>query len=456
MAKITFNTLRLLTFILFLLITNLSGTTITADNPNFFYVGRINNSVPDSPVLYWPGTYIKTKFEGTSLSITLDDSTGQSYFDIYIDEDYDHPFLIDCKKGSNKYPVSSALKDTVHSLLIFRRTEASTGSTKFLGLEIDEGKNLLEPDAELLRKILFYGDSITCGYGDEAPDSYADDNLKYENNFLAYGAVASRLLKAEYMCIAKSGIGLMKSFFSMVMPDYYYRLDPEKAESEWDFNLFVPDVVVINIMQNDSWLLGSRDSATITNTYANFVRKIRSHHQTAFIVCALGSMDATKAGSPWPGYIKGAVESLKNNDNDQNIGTYFFPFDPAWSKHPRVRHQKGMGEKLAAYITEQLGWTTGIENNSASKSPDHFQLKQNYPNPFNPSTTIEFFIANPGQVKLTIYDPMGNEVKTLIDEYKYAGNYKTVFNASGLVSGIYFYNLISADKAETRPMILMK
>jgi lysophospholipase L1-like esterase len=454
MIKITLKALFILSFFFLVLQTDVTGTTITADNPNFYYVGRINYSIMESPVMYWPGTYIKAKFEGTSLTVVLDDSTGLSFFDIYIDEDYNHPFLIDCKKGNNKYLVSSTLTDTIHGLVIFRRTEASTGSTKFLGIELDEGKNLIDPGAELQRKILFYGDSITCGYGDEAPDSYADDNLKYENNFLAYGAVASRLLNADYMCIAKSGIGLMKSFFNMVMPEYYYRLDPDRAESQWDFNLFVPDVVVINIMQNDSWLLGSRDSATITNTYANFVREIRGHHQNAFIVCALGSMDATKTGSPWPGYIKGAVESLKNND--QNIGTYFFSFDPSWTKHPRVRHQKNMGEKLAAYIAEKLEWTTDIENNFALKSPAHFQLKQNYPNPFNPSTTIEFYINKPGNVKLVVYDIMGNEIRTLVDEYKNAGSYKTVFNAVSLASGVYYYNLITGQSRETRPMIILK
>jgi len=456
MNKTRLKSLILFPIFLFLTITELKGATITADNPNFFYTGRINYSVPESPVIYWPGTYIKANFEGTSLTIILDDSTGQSFYDIYIDEDYDHPFLIDCIKGNNKYQVSSTLTDTIHSLLIFRRTEASTGSTKFLGIEIDEGKNLLEPDEERLRKILFYGDSITCGYGIEAPDSYADDNLKYENNFLAYGALASRLLNADYMCIAKSGIGLMKSFFNMVMPEYYYRLDPNKPESNCDFNLFVPDAVVINIMQNDSWLLGSRDSATIANAYAGFVREIRGHHPNAFIVCALGSMDATKTGSPWPGYIKGAVESIKSVDNDQNIGTYFFPFDPAWTKHPRVRHQKDMGQKLAAYLTEKLGWSTDIENNTTAELPDDFYLEQNYPNPFNPSTTIEFSVRTTGNVKLVIYDSMGKEIKTLINEFRNAGKYKTVFNALNLTSGVYYYKLITGYNMETKPMILLK
>lgn len=101
------------------------------------------------------------------------------------------------------------------------------------------------------------------------------------------------------MCTAKSGIGIMISWFDMVMDDYYYRLNPDDVNSNWDFNEFIPDVVVINLFQNDSWLVGGinpvPDSSQRVAAYIAFVREIRSRHPEAFIVCALGSMDATKS-----------------------------------------------------------------------------------------------------------------------------------------------------------------
>ena len=338
-------------------------TTIKADNPNFQYTGRIDFSTPDQPTLFWPGTYIKAKFEGSSIFVMLDDKTGQTYYDVFIDERYGYPHVIHCSAGSKNYLVDSTLADTVHSLLIFRRTEASTGPTKFLGIELNDGKTLLESPARPKHKILFYGNSITCGMGNEAPDSAADGNLANEDNFLAYGAVASRLLNADYMCIAKSGIGIIKSWFNLIMPDYYYRLNPDSSNSMWDFSEYVPDVVVINLFQNDSWLLKNKDSSTITNAYINFVEKIRSHHPDAFIICSLGSMDATKIGSPWPGYIEGAVQYMRDVKNDPNITTYFFPFDPRWTKHPRVRHHLMMGQNLANFIDQKLNWLTDVDRN---------------------------------------------------------------------------------------------
>lgn len=430
--------------------------TIKADNPNFQYTGRIDFTSPDKPIIYWPGTYIKANFEGSLLIVSLDDKTGQSFYDVYIDEDYLHPQVIDCSAGSKIYLISASLTDTVHSVLIFRRTEASTGPTTFLGIQINDGKTLVAPPARLGRKLLFYGDSITCGMGNEAPDSYADDNLAYENNFKAFGAVTSRLLNADYMCIAKSGIGIMISWFNMTMPQYYYRLDPDNASSNWDFSLYTPDVVVINLFQNDSWLLTTKDSTKITNAYVDFVRTIRLRHPKAFIVCSLGSMDITKTGSPWPKYVESAVKLLNEVDKDTNIGTYFFPFSTSWTKHPRVRHHLVMGNNLATYINSKMGWTTDIENNDYIEIPSELSLLQNYPNPFNPTTTIEYQIDRPGNIKIVIYDLLGREIRTLVNEFRNAGSYREKFNASDLSSGIYFYQLSNGRNIETKSMVLAK
>ncbi|HSP87743.1 MAG TPA: T9SS type A sorting domain-containing protein [Ignavibacteriaceae bacterium] len=105
--------------------------------------------------------------------------------------------------------------------------------------------------------------------------------------------------------------------------------------------------------------------------------------------------------------------------------------------------------------------SVNIEIQSDKTSPNIFSLSQNYPNPFNPSTKIKFEI--PGQarndnvlVTLKIYDILGREVATLVNEEKPAGIYETEFNASNLSTGIYFYQLKAGDYIETKKMILVK
>ena len=102
----------------------------------------------------------------------------------------------------------------------------------------------------------------------------------------------------------------------------------------------------------------------------------------------------------------------------------------------------------------------GLSVDDSGIFPNEFILSQNYPNPFNPSTKIEFRIADFGFVSLKIYDILGNEIVTLVNEEKQPGTYEVEFKASSgireLVSGIYFYQLKAGDYVETKKMILIK
>jgi hypothetical protein len=85
-----------------------------------------------------------------------------------------------------------------------------------------------------------------------------------------------------------------------------------------------------------------------------------------------------------------------------------------------------------------------------------YYLFQNYPNPFNPSTRIDYNVGEPGLVQLKIYNVLGVEVATLVDEYKNAGNYSVDFSATDYSSGVYFYSLSVNNFTQTRKMILEK
>ncbi len=88
--------------------------------------------------------------------------------------------------------------------------------------------------------------------------------------------------------------------------------------------------------------------------------------------------------------------------------------------------------------------------------PAKFSLEQNYPNPFNPSTNIQYSIANRQFVTLKVFDVLGNEVATLVNEEKPAGNYEVEFNPINLSSGVYYYRLKAGEFIKTKKMILLK
>ncbi|MFZ1280312.1 MAG: T9SS type A sorting domain-containing protein [Ignavibacteriaceae bacterium] len=103
-----------------------------------------------------------------------------------------------------------------------------------------------------------------------------------------------------------------------------------------------------------------------------------------------------------------------------------------------------------------VNYTNATDVEEDNLVADNFSLSQNYPNPFNPATSIQYSIAKNEFVSLKVYDVLGREVTTLINEEVSAGNYNVSFNASGLTSGIYFYTLSAGKISQTKSMILLK
>ncbi len=88
--------------------------------------------------------------------------------------------------------------------------------------------------------------------------------------------------------------------------------------------------------------------------------------------------------------------------------------------------------------------------------PNYYSLSQNYPNPFNPSTSIKFTLPEANNVKLVVFDILGKEVTTLVNEFRNTGTYNVDFDASALSSGVYFYRLEAGNFTETKRMLLVK
>ena len=340
----------------------LAATPVAPDNKNLQYTGRIDFSSPAAPVISWPGTAIAGNFTGTTLSIKLDDQLGRNYLNVFLDGDLTYPYVLEAAKGEKTYLVAQGLAPGRHSFLVTKRTEGEEGATTFRGIELADGGTLLAPPPRPARRIEFFGDSITSGMGNEGADNGRDDLGKDKNNFMSYAAITARALDAELHVTSQSGIGVMVSWFPFTMPDFYDQLSAVgNNDSKWDFAGWTPDVVVINLLQNDSWLIG-RDHRLQPEpgpeqriaAYRNFVARIRQLYPHARIVCALGSMEATRAGSEWPGYVTAAVARLRQ-EGDARIDTLFFPFT-GYGQHPRVKQHQANAALLTDFIRRKTGW----------------------------------------------------------------------------------------------------
>ena len=141
------------------------------------------------------------------------------------------------------------------------------------------------------------------------------------------------------------------------------------------------------------------------------------------------------------GFIKGQGTTTKENNYsfvDKNLGTGSYSY------------------KLFQIDFDGTRTESEIVNVNINSQPKEYALMQNYPNPFNPTTTIEYSIPENGNVKLKIYNSLGEEVATLVNEYKTARSYKINFDASTLPSGVYYYKIITEKFSSVKKMILLK
>ena len=159
------------------------------------------------------------------------------------------------------------------------------------------------------------------------------------------------------------------------------------------------------------------------------------------------------------------VDSVLNSDNlakafagNTNSSAYY---SKMWelSKGFTTQLFKNASYKLTCLIYTawlNAGSPVSVEDENELQVPVTFNLFQNYPNPFNPSTTIRFQVPNSSFVNLKVYDILGNEVATLVNEEKATGSYEVNFNAANLSSGVYLYKLQAGSFIETKKMLLLK
>jgi hypothetical protein len=329
---------------------------------NIYYEGRIAKR-PEAAELSWPGTSATILFKGTNISAVLKDLDTANYYNVIVDGKNISKFHTDTSKHS--YELASGLAFGRHKVELFKRTEWDKGKTWFYGFETSKETQILSPAAPKKRKIEFFGNSITCGYAIEDSSGKDSEHGYFENNYLTYAAITARHFNARYYCTSKSGIGIMVSWFPLIMREMYNRLDPTDSTSIWDFTQFTPDVVVINLLQNDSWIINLPDNEqfkyrfgnkapgedSIIASYRHFVEMVRGKYPHASIICALGNMDATKEGAPWPGYVQKAVDQL----HDHKIYTHFFKYKNT-NGHPNIAEQRAMADSLIAFIVKKIKW----------------------------------------------------------------------------------------------------
>ncbi|MFZ1279987.1 MAG: T9SS type A sorting domain-containing protein [Ignavibacteriaceae bacterium] len=178
---------------------------------------------------------------------------------------------------------------------------------------------------------------------------------------------------------------------------------------------------------------------------------------------------ANNIGNPSYSYID---NPLTNNNPDANIlvtailksspyhdhvqGVWYSSAAAKWVLYNEDISAQTIGAKYIVYVANSSGLPTSVDDENNSVAVNNFELQQNFPNPFNPTTQIRFSLAEQSQVTLKVYNILGKEIATLVNDVKGAGVHEVSFNGTGLASGVYFYTLQTGKFTQTNKMILVK
>ncbi len=329
-------------------------TFYAANNPNIQYTGRIDFTNPALPRFWQPGVYINAKFAGNACEVILNDEMlwgkNHNYIEVVIDEE---AMRLQTSKKCDTI-IIAGLKDGIHKISIVKNTEANIGYLELVGIRC---KELLTPDNKPLRKIEFFGNSITCGTGADQSAIPCGKGVWQDqhNAYLSYGAVTARALNAQYHLSAVSGIGLMHSCCNMdvIMPQVYDKVSMRNDTITWDFHNYIPDVVTVCLGQND----GVQNSKTFLNNYISFLQTIKKHYPKATIICLSSPMADTTLRNFLRISLNDVVKEF-NKAGDNKVYSYVFDkqYKNGCDHHPDLKEHEEIAALLTDFIRKKMNW----------------------------------------------------------------------------------------------------
>ncbi len=342
-------------------------TTVAPDNPHIGYMGRIA-MVDGEARMGYPGVTIRFVYRGPAPVMRFTAVSPGCYFDLAVNGW--QPVVMQLKKGANEVPLVSGRAPRGGWLVeLVRRTESWEGVASFDGLELPAGCELLSPPAWPERKLMFIGDSITCGECiDLIPPAEPSGPTAATNDApRAFGMLLGKELHAQVHLVSYGGRGVMRDWKGRTdtnnAPQFFPLALPDDPSIPWDPNRYQPDAIVICLGQND-FSSGLIDAAIYEKAYDDFLTQVRSVHPRAALLLV---------GSPMQGNVDGTTDRAKRDSlrsvlaaivkrrraaGEAPIDFVMPQHEPGSSAnaHPTAFQQEQIAVELLAPLKKLTGW----------------------------------------------------------------------------------------------------
>ena len=315
-----------------------------ADNPSIVYQGRWDKSQLSSPWCGWQGSSVAMNFDGSAIAMGVIVRGNDEWFKVIIDGDISGARKIEVS-GENRWQaivIAQGLPAGQHHVEVVKETN-NNGQVSFLGFAGLDGLGVLAPPAPKTKRIAFYGDSNLAG--DSLEHESNNGQLKYRGCTNTWAGITARRFDAEYQNCSISGATIS------TLNGWYDRIDPAKENTQWDFNSWIPDVVVINIGANDIYFYSESRMRT---RYNNLLDDMRATYPNAHIVM-------TNARGWDPDEPANFVEDVVAQRNDPNMSAVIFPWMfEQW--HGCETDHAGMADYVSEHLESIMGWQRGASD----------------------------------------------------------------------------------------------
>jgi hypothetical protein len=328
---------------------------VAPGDPHILYSGRRDDSKPGEVQFGWSGARVRVAFEGESVGLWMD-CPNANWMTVYVDGR--RLSKIKVQGSGSYYPLADSLSAGTHTVEVIRATECTQGPSVFKGFALPAGARTVAWPSPETRKIEFIGDSITCGYGIEANDPHLHFDPATEQFCDTYAFLAARALQADYLVVAKSGIGMFRNYNGPqegspdAMPKIYDGIFYRVAEPAWEASRFVPDVACINLGTNDFSTKGV-NSGSFKAAAAAFVgRLLERYPSSTKIVLLMGPM----ANRP---ELEALLRDVATQAGER---VSFFEMSKQGAHglgadyHPSQEQAKVNAGELARYLSELMHW----------------------------------------------------------------------------------------------------
>ena len=331
--------------VLFVLIPEVAlaqSKSITLSNQNIHWVGRVS----DNYTFGWGGSGLQFNTDATEFEVKIECKIGPAYINVITNDDVQ---FIRIENGTygRKFTIKNPKK--VNNISIIKSTEGHTGQLRIVSLAMN---GQLKAKTPLAKKVLFIGDSITCGYGNLSSSHKEHFKIDTEDVYYTYGYVAARKMGWEFNSVAWSGRGMLRNYgkgddpkrYENTLPKVFDRTLPHNPKLKWEYKKSTPDLICINLGTNDK-AGGNLSKEKYIAAYKEFLKRLRTYYPDKPIVNLVGPLYSTKQYEYMAEWITEACQGMKE--------THVLKLPKGKGKaelgadwHPNKAHHIRMGEFL--------------------------------------------------------------------------------------------------------------